>query len=250
MMPAILACTAPPAVGAVVFRLPPDKISVARTVLTRSHGSASRSGGTPAGSTGPVFKKADPARITLSDVTFTGRETKPFCDQLLNWMSPGGGIAGQVAAGAAAVAFHASIANSVNRMPVLTFQWGVPDMGFCYQAVLTSATITYTRFDHLAIPVRAKVTINLQELPSLVGTLPTNPTSGGPPGRAGHTVCAGEDLPTVARVAYGSPHAWRRLADANGIDDPLRLRPGAVLYLPGRDELTENPTDELTENPT
>ena len=35
-----------------------------------------------------------------------------------------------------------------------------------------------------------------------------------------------------AYVEYGDPNGWRRLADANAIDDPLRIRDGTVLHVP------------------
>ena len=33
-------------------------------------------------------------------------------------------------------------------------------------------------------------------------------------------------------AAYGNATAWRSIAEANGIDDPLRLRRGEVLTIP------------------
>jgi nucleoid-associated protein YgaU len=44
----------------------------------------------------------------------------------------------------------------------------------------------------------------------------------------------GESLATIAAVEYGDPRAWRLIADANGVDDPLGLAPGTRLLLPAR----------------
>jgi nucleoid-associated protein YgaU len=45
-------------------------------------------------------------------------------------------------------------------------------------------------------------------------------------------VVAGDTLASVAYAEYGDPNGWRRLAEANDIDDPLRLRDGVVLHVP------------------
>ena len=86
-------------------------------------------------------------------------------------------------------------------------------------------------------PVRAEVTVRLQQQPSLLGLLATNPTSAGLPGRKAHTVTAGDSLARIATDQYGSPGHWRQIAAANDIDDPLRIRPGDRVYLPNPEEL-------------
>ena len=42
----------------------------------------------------------------------------------------------------------------------------------------------------------------------------------------------GEYLWNYANEEYGSPGMWREIAKANGIMDPLNVRPGQVLKLP------------------
>ena len=42
----------------------------------------------------------------------------------------------------------------------------------------------------------------------------------------------GDSLASVAYAEYGDPTAWRAVARFNGIDDPLRCRPGTRLLLP------------------
>ncbi|WP_051965599.1 LysM peptidoglycan-binding domain-containing protein [Kitasatospora mediocidica] len=219
--------------GAVPFELTPDNISLAKEVRSHSHGKKK------SGNWGTVFRRTEPTRITLSDVTLRGLQTKPLCDQLMNWMTPGGGLLGQMAGGAVAVLQGDKKGGFTNRLPTLLFQWGPPHMGFCYTVMLTGATIKFTRFNRDAIPIRAKVNLTMTEQPSLLGTLPTNPTSGGLPGRSSRTVTEGDDLPSLALAGYGSPGAWREVADANDIEDPLRIRPGQVLYLPNPDELSD-----------
>ena len=60
---------------------------------------------------------------------------------------------------------------------------------------------------------------------NIFGMLPTNPTSGGMPGRQRHIVSASENVQTISTAAYGNPKLWRGVAEANGIDDPLSEHP-------------------------
>ena len=43
---------------------------------------------------------------------------------------------------------------------------------------------------------------------------------------------AGDTLHSVAYAEYGNPGFWRVLAEANGVDDPLRIAPGTALLIP------------------
>lgn len=97
--------------------------------------------------------------------------------------------------------------------------------------ILKQVNTTFTRFTSNGRPSRAIISVMLEEKQER--DKPTNPTSGGPPGGRVHTVLEGDSLPTVATAAYGSPGAWRDVAEHNDIDDPLRLRNGSPLYLPG-----------------
>lgn len=98
-------------------------------------------------------------------------------------------------------------------------------------AVLKKVDTSFTRFARTGEPSRATISLTLEEKETKLEK--TNPTSGGPPGGRVHTVTEGDSLPSVATAAYGSPGAWREVAEHNGIDDPLRVRNGSPLYLPG-----------------
>ncbi|MCX2954577.1 LysM peptidoglycan-binding domain-containing protein [Lentzea sp. NEAU-D7] len=226
-------CIVPPAIGAVVCQFNPDKISISRSNIAEDLVTISDNAGKPAGSLGTVLRKSPLSTITVNDVLFRGIETKPFCDQLLAWMSPNGGVLGQALGAAYSLAFN----NVVGKLPPVVFQWGPPMMGFWYTVVLTNVTINYLRFNNVGVPIRAKVSVTMKEQPDFLGSLPTNPTSGGLSGRRGHTVTDGDSLQSLATANYGSPGRWRQVAEANGIDDPLRVRSGAVVYLPNPDEL-------------
>jgi nucleoid-associated protein YgaU len=112
-------------------------------------------------------------------------------------------------------------------------------VGFMYTVNLTTVDVKYNRFDSTGIPIRAEVNLQMKVLPDdLLGALPTNPTSGGLPGRNTHLVREDESLQSIAQQYYGRPGVWRKIAEINGITNPRRLRPGTNLYLPGPGELT------------
>jgi nucleoid-associated protein YgaU len=137
-------------------------------------------------------------------------------------------------AGAALGALSGGRMNLSAKQPVLIFAWGP----FLMECVLDMVSVVFERFDDSGGPTRAKVDFTLKEEPSLLGMLPTNPTSGGVPGRKRHVVSQGETLALIAAQNYGHPGLWRAIADANGIDDPLRVIPGRILFLPSVGELS------------
>jgi phage tail-like protein len=149
-------------------------------------------------------------------------------------------------------------------MPDLTFTWGEGFSGVPVQ--LMTLAVSYTRFSPTGNPIRAKVNLKLNErvappppeqvkLVAPVTAAPspptppragaTNPSSGGIAGRASYLLGAGETLHAVARRTYGSAHRWRDIAAANGVDDPFRIRPGALLYLPAASELESGEADAV-----
>lgn len=154
--------------------------------------------------------------ISLSELTFSGRNVLRDCARLLGWTYAKFPERGKAPA-----------------LPKLTFHWGPLD----YSVILMQADISYEHFTPSGAPVRAKVNLRLQSITEpLMGT---NPTSGGIPGRRSHTLVAGENLQQIATATYGRPGAWRALAAANGIEDPLAVRPGTVIYMPAPAELAD-----------
>jgi len=47
-----------------------------------------------------------------------------------------------------------------------------------------------------------------------------------------HTLRRGETLHAIAEKEYDDASEWRRIADANGIDNPMDLVPGMKLFVP------------------
>jgi nucleoid-associated protein YgaU len=228
-VPASLRCTTLPNIGFVYFDFNPKEISISRTAQRRAMPSPATGGSQHA------TQRSEPAKITMNEVLLEGMDTKLRCDTLLTWTSPDAGFLGQLLSAVTGK-------NLKTQPPELTFQWGPPMIGFMYTVVMQAVTVKYTRFTSAGIPVRAKVNLTLYEIPSLLGTLPQNPTSGGLVGRRAHTVGHGESLQSIATTNYGNPGAWRRIAEVNGIQDPSRVRPGDTVYLPNPQELDDGRT--------
>ncbi len=117
--------------------------------------------------------------------------------------------------------------------PYVSLGWGKVTYVPC--AVVNSVSAKYTRFDANGQAIRAVVTVVLQEvLPNLVRQ---NPTSVAVGAQSSHLVLEGDSLASIATREYGDPDVWRVIAEANGIDDPFRLRPGRRLLVPSPRDL-------------
>lgn len=211
----------------VLFDHNPQKI-----VVSRQQSNNAPAAGSTEGTLGAMFHGTDPMTITITKARLVGPECKVMCDNLLNWTAPASGLLG-----AATSAIMSAIGLEAARPPDLVVQWGPPSAGFMITAQLTRVTIDYVRVSADGIPLHAECVLVLKESPSPLSM--TNPTSGGRPGRSRHIVHSDETLMSISTAAFGTPGAWRVIADINGIDDPAAVRPGDVLYLPAREELRE-----------
>lgn len=118
---------------------------------------------------------------------------------------------------------------NMTRPPWVQFHWGKMRS---YKAVITSFDLNFTYFSSKGEPLRAEVSMSFQQFEDEESLPPQNPTSGTPnPGQI-RRLESGQYLDTIAEDIYGDPGRWRTIADANGIDDPLALRPGQIVVIP------------------
>ena len=219
----------------VVFKYGPAAISISHTAPVTSStarkpaaqgaaGAANAAG--PSGASSGTVNANTPEGLAAANgftiigvraVTFDGPTVAQDCMMLLKWTQFVGATT------------TPSPANEA--LPQLKFIWGNDQV---YLATLNQVTINYTRFSQLGKPVRAVVDLSLHSIPNLPG--PTNPSSGGLAGRRSHLLTGAETLPELATRYYGSPGHWREIAAANGVKDPLRVRPGTQVYLPSEQE--------------
>ena len=119
--------------------------------------------------------------------------------------------------------------------PFVTFRWGSVDLP---KSVPVSLSIQFALFHPNGEPIRAHVDLELAQAEkastasSSGADQPQNPTTIAAGGLRMHRVRDGDSLPLLAFDAYGDPTLWREIAEANDVDDPLRLRSGTELTIP------------------
>ena len=212
----------------VEFDFNPESLKYNRGSRTTTRPNASPAG---VGSTPSILLKAPPKSLQGSG-WLVGDDVHDRAGQLYDWMDPGGGLIGQLI-GAAIGALTGGRINLAAKPPALIFQWGTQIM----RCTLTTVTVNFERFSSSGTPDRAAIAFTVTEEFNIFGMLPTNPTSGGMPGRQRHIVSASENVQSISMAAYGTPGVWRGVADANGIDDPFRVKPGDTVYLPNANEV-------------
>ncbi len=118
-------------------------------------------------------------------------------------------------------------ARNKSRPPAMTFRWGA----FSFQGVAKSLAIQYQLFRPDGEPIRADVKLALIQW-DVEGPPGQNPTTRVDASQAAHVIRHGDSLASIAHHAYGDSSLWRRVAEANGIDDPFRLISGASVRIP------------------
>jgi hypothetical protein len=112
--------------------------------------------------------------------------------------------------------------------PEVAFEWGV----FRFVAVITDMTQKFTLFKLDGTPVRAKVDVTFTQHVDVNDYPKQNPTSGDGPVQRMRQVIAGDRLDMIAYEVYGDATKWRKIAQSNGIQNPLALQPGMQLVIP------------------
>ena len=120
-------------------------------------------------------------------------------------------------------------ATDTGRPQWVKFHWG--DM-HTFKAAITSMDLTFTYFSGAGVPLRANVSISLTQYEAEASWGPQNPTSGTPTPSRLHQVQRGETLDRISARHYKDSTKWRLIAEANGITDPLALKPGSILSIP------------------
>jgi hypothetical protein len=115
------------------------------------------------------------------------------------------------------------VAPQLHRPPLCKVWWG---MILLVEGPLTSLSQSFTRFRPDGTPVRAKLSCTFTDAGLQPGELFSNDV------QKTHTVSLGETLQSIAARHYGDPSRWRLIAEANDIDDPRAVAPGALLVIP------------------
>ena len=166
----------------------------------------------------PEYKGAEPRSMTV----------EVFLDATGSTDAPAGGLSKDIETlFDCCTPLPETLAKDKPSPPWVLFGWGDT---VSFEAFVKSVSVKYTLFKPDGTPIRATASLTLQEIPRESGR--QNPTSGGVGAHATHTVVAGDTLASIAYTEYGDARLWRALADANGVDDPARLRTGTSLLVP------------------
>jgi hypothetical protein len=121
----------------------------------------------------------------------------------------------------------AAIDETIHRPPMVLFSWGSQK----FKGVIESLSLRYTMFLPTGNPCRAVANLQIKE--AKTAKEQTEQTQKESPDHSKRrTLKNGETLALLAHEEYDDPAEWRRIADANGIDDPKDVKPGTLLLLP------------------
>jgi|SRR6185503_12787950 len=197
--------------GELTFMFNPTEYKIAQTANVEGNKAKWPSGGQLEWTyTGPMTVSM---QLFFDDFASARGDVTPKINKLLDWQRP------TIEAGA------------LKPPPLVKFEWGKGNAQLSgFKGMITSITVTYTVFRKDGTPLQAKVDV------TILGTREveekSNPTSHATDMRRVRTVIEGETIASIAYAELGRPGYWRAIAEANGIDDPLRLRPGQQLFIP------------------
>lgn len=138
---------------------------------------------------------------------------------------------------------------STHAPPICRFVWGGEFPGNdvsarignqkreWFRCVVETVRHKYTLFSPNGVPLRATMTLTLREYKPLGDQL-SQLGLNSPDRTQVRVLRSDETLSSIAAEHYRDAGEWRRIAVANGIEDPRRLKPGTYLKLPPTDEET------------
>lgn len=120
----------------------------------------------------------------------------------------------------------AAVNRELHRPPACQLQWGKT---LLFAGVLRDLKRDFLLFLDDGTPVRATMKCTFVDFQANPGTATENHSSDV---AKKYTVRPGDTLTWIAAQLYGDQSQWRRIAEANEIDDPRNLKPGRVLAIP------------------
>ena len=113
------------------------------------------------------------------------------------------------------------------RPPICKLDWGGKSEDFPFVGIVNSLEQQFLLFDATGQPLRATLKVAFQEF--LVLSDDQRKTD---PELTTRVVRRGDSLASIAAQVYDDPSAWRAIARANRIENPLAIAPGTKLTLP------------------
>lgn len=120
------------------------------------------------------------------------------------------------------------------RPPVCRVFWGssrFANSDFPFTGVVSSLQQEFTLFDSSGTPLRADVSVSFTEFLGW-GKDAERDQRQTDPEFTTRAIKRGDSLHNIAAEIYDDPSAWRKIAEANDIDNPRRLEVGKALRIP------------------
>jgi LysM repeat protein len=113
------------------------------------------------------------------------------------------------------------------RPPQCRIEWGGPGADFPFIGIVSKLDQQFLLFNADGKPLRAVLKVEFMEFLELsIDQKKTDPEL------TTRVVRRGDSLPSIAAQVYANPAAWRAIARANRIENPLAIPPGTKLTLP------------------
>lgn len=120
------------------------------------------------------------------------------------------------------------IQRDLDRPPTVEVSWGgASTADFPFIGVISSLTQRFTLFRSTGQALRATLNVSFTEFLNPEANMRQTD-----PELTTHVVRRGDSLVSVAARIYSDPALWRVIAEANQLDDPLRLEIGRRLTIP------------------
>lgn len=123
------------------------------------------------------------------------------------------------------------IDSTLHAPPPCRFIWG----GFTFDGFVTTHKKEFTYFYHDGTPGRVKLSVTLKPYTRIDETVTALSLESSDITKQ-RVLVEGDTLFDMAYREYRDPAAWRRIAEYNGIDDPLNVPAGSSLGLPSKDK--------------
>jgi hypothetical protein len=121
------------------------------------------------------------------------------------------------------------IDRDLQRPPIVEISWGKSPVksDFPFKGAITRLNQDFVLFSGKGKPLRANIVIDLLEYLS-----PEEDKRETDPELTTYRIKRGDSLANITAAIYNDASDWRRIAEANGLDDPRTLEIGRVLTIP------------------
>lgn len=115
-----------------------------------------------------------------------------------------------------------TVNSDIHAPSLVEFVWG----SISFKGYIQDISQRFTMFSMFGTPVRAVVDI------TLISDKKDNNVRNSPDRTKARTISDGDRLYAFAYAEYGDCGEWRRIAEANGIDNPRKLESGTDIVIP------------------